>query len=57
LDNTPKNAKFAYVYVEDKTYPGEGESSPHYIAPPDLLRYCTSSANIDGLFAYCGVAG
>lgn len=40
---------------------GEGADSAtptlYYLAPPDLLRYCTSNANITGLFAYSGVRG
>ena len=32
-------------------------STLYYIAPPDLLRYCTTNANIKGLFAYSGVRG
>lgn len=30
-------------------------ASDNYIAPPDLLRYCTIDCDITGLFAYCGV--
>lgn len=36
---------------------GESTPSPNYIAPPDLLRYCSSNCAIDGLFAYCGLSG
>lgn len=40
---------------------GADDSTPtstlYYLAPPDLLRYCTSNANITGLFAYSGVGG
>ena len=59
LDNTPKTAIFAYVFVEDSMFPGwgTGENTGYYLAPPDLLRYCTSNANISGLFAYSGVSG
>lgn len=31
--------------------------SQNYIAPPDLLRYCKSNCNIEGLFANCGLSG
>lgn len=31
--------------------------SGNYCCPPDLLRYCTNSANISHLFAYSGVTG
>lgn len=34
-----------------------GSASNTYIAPPDLLRYCRSNADIYGLFAYSGVQG
>ena len=59
MDNTPKNANFTYVFVEDAQYPGIGsaQETGYYIAPPDLLRYCTSNANISGLFSHCGVSG
>lgn len=33
------------------------QSSRNYIAPPDLLRYCTSNASVQGLFMYSGLGG
>jgi hypothetical protein len=36
---------------------GSAVSSPYFIAPPDLLRYCKSNCKIDNLFAYCGLSG
>lgn len=36
---------------------GSSTSSPYFIAPPDLLRYCKSNCKIDNLFAYCGLSG
>lgn len=36
---------------------GNNTSSRNFIAPPDLLRYCTPSCKIDYLFAYCGLSG
>jgi len=47
---------------ETVTYPtGGGIGNPivssNYIAPPDLLRYCTIKCDIRGLFAYSGVQG
>ena len=61
LDNTPKTAIFDYVFVNDvdSGYEnlGTGEKTGYYLAPPDLLRYCISNANISGLFAYSGVSG
>ena len=36
---------------------GVAEESHYFIAPPDLLRYCTENCNIDGLFANCGLWG
>ena len=30
------------------------DNSGNFICAPDLLRYCTPSANISSLFAYCG---
>lgn len=32
-------------------------SKQTFIAPPDLLRYCTSIADVRGLFSECGVVG
>lgn len=60
LDNVPSDCEFKYVFVEDSqpnSYNQTITPTPCYIAPPDLLRYCTSTANIEGLFAYSGVAG
>lgn len=60
LDNVPSDCEFTYVFVEDaepSSYNQTSVSTSCYIAPPDLLRYCTSNANIKGLFAYSGVSG
>ena len=32
-------------------------SSQNFIAPPDLLRYCKTNCNINGLFSHCGLSG
>lgn len=35
---------------------GSAVSSPYFIAPPDLLRYCKQNCNIEYLFANCGLS-
>lgn len=65
LDETNLKMKAGIVIKEDtdasfaeiSKNAAESAQSLHYIAPPDLLRYCISSANIKGLFAYSGVSG
>lgn len=60
LDDLSKDTDFDYTYIADSnmnSYPQIGEASGYYIAPPDLLRYCTTSANIEGLFSHSGVQG
>lgn len=47
-DNIPYTIEFCSV---------TSTSEQTFIAPPDLLRYCSSNANIEGLFSDCGVIG
>lgn len=60
LDSTVNNTNCTYENVVISTGGGTGEvSNPAntYIAPPDLLRYCTNNCNITGLFACSGLSG
>lgn len=38
------------IYSQNKS-----DTSVNYICPPDLLRYCTPTCNVEGLFELCGV--
>lgn len=58
----PSTQNSAYKYLEDAdiTVPTMNDidnkvQNIHYMCPPDLLRYCNPSANIEGLFYYCGL--
>lgn len=58
----PSTQNSAYKYLEDTniSVPTMNDISGkvqniHYMCPPDLLRYCNTNCNIQGLFDYCGL--
>ena len=47
------DSKDTITYFTDKTITND----THFICAPDLLRYCTDNANVQGLFSGCGYSG
>jgi hypothetical protein len=56
-DMTDRSCYDIEVADSDSGSIGEPVLSRNYLAPPDLLRYCTSSCNISRLFSGSGVSG
>jgi hypothetical protein len=49
--------KYSFGYIKPHEDALEIGASGYYFAPPDLLRYCNTTCDIEGLFADYGVIG